>query len=322
MTQAYWNKKHTGNFDGDWSNKPSIFAEYAVEFFPKEGKILEIGTGKGGDAGFFHSRGYEVVATDFSEEAIKFARKNFKGVEFIRLDTAQGLPFENNSFDVVYSHMSLHYFDAQTTRKIFEDIHRVLKPNGIFATITNTIDDTEQEANDFEKLEEGFYKNTSKNISKRYFSTKSMEGFASGLFKTILLDSKGEVAYKERIKTLVRFVGKKAGKLLLKTGVPVQSLVRRREKVKVRKHANILISGAVQGVFFRAHAKRVAGELGLAGYVQNLPDGSVYLEAEGEPKALEKLVKWCKEGPDSAEVSRVEIKEDKAVNFADFKIKY
>lgn len=66
MTKEYWDKKHVGTFDGEWAIKPSIFAEYAIKFFPKEGKVLEIGTGKGVDAGFFHSLGYEVVATDFS----------------------------------------------------------------------------------------------------------------------------------------------------------------------------------------------------------------------------------------------------------------
>jgi len=88
------------------------------------------------------------------------------------------------------------------------------------------------------------------------------------------------------------------------------------------KHLNILISGAVQGVFFRAHAKKRAEELGLAGSVQNWPDGKVYIEAEGPAGALQQLVEWCREGPDSAEVSSVEIKEGQMVNFADFQIKY
>jgi SAM-dependent methyltransferase len=209
MTKEYWDKKHTGNFDGDWAIKPSMFAEYVVNFFPKKGRILEIGTGKGGDAGFFYSLGYEVVATDFSEEALKIARENFKNVEFVNVDTAKGLPFENNSFDVIYSHMSLHYFDTQTTRNIFENIHRLLKPKGIFATIANTMDDTEMKSHDFQELEDDFYKNTSKNILKRYFSTKSMADFAKGLFDPLILDNEGKVAYKNSLKTLVRFVGKK-----------------------------------------------------------------------------------------------------------------
>ncbi|KKU55742.1 MAG: acylphosphatase [Parcubacteria group bacterium GW2011_GWA1_47_11] len=91
---------------------------------------------------------------------------------------------------------------------------------------------------------------------------------------------------------------------------------------KMPKHLNILISGAVQGVFFRAHAKKKADELGITGFVMNQRDRRVYIEAEGPAGALQQLVDWCKEGPDSAEVSSVEIKEGKVVNFSDFQIKY
>src|SRR3989344_2011434 len=207
MTQKYWDKLHTGKFDGDWASKPSQFAEYAVNFFPKTGKILDIGTGKGGDANFFQSLGYEVVATDFSAEALKIAKESFKDIKFVNLDTSQGLPFEDKNFDVVYSQMALHYFDRQTTAKIFKDIHRVLKSNGIFATMTNTMDDPEKEASDYVELEPDFYKNTKKDIVKRYFSIKSMQNFTKDLFEVIVIDNKGEVYYKD-IKTLIRFIGK------------------------------------------------------------------------------------------------------------------
>jgi acylphosphatase len=90
----------------------------------------------------------------------------------------------------------------------------------------------------------------------------------------------------------------------------------------MQKHIKILISGNVQGVFFRAHAKIKAEALGLTGFVQNWPDGRVYIEAEGEPEALEEYLKWCREGPDSAEVSRVEPQEEKLAGFPDFQIKY
>ena len=113
MTVEYWNKTHTEKYSkADWSTKPSIFAEQAVKYFPEQGKVLEIGTGQGGDAEYFHSLGYEVVATDYSDEALKNATARVPGVFFLNVDTVQGLPFENETFDVVYSHMALHYFDA------------------------------------------------------------------------------------------------------------------------------------------------------------------------------------------------------------------
>jgi acylphosphatase len=53
------------------------------------------------------------------------------------------------------------------------------------------------------------------------------------------------------------------------------------------KHWNIKVTGKVQGVFFRASTKAVADQLGVKGFVKNLSDGSVYIEAEGDEFALE-----------------------------------
>jgi acylphosphatase len=66
-----------------------------------------------------------------------------------------------------------------------------------------------------------------------------------------------------------------------------------------------LVSGRVQGVFFRADAKRRADELGLAGYARNLPDGRVELVAEGEADAVEHLGRWARQGSARAQVSAV-----------------
>jgi acylphosphatase len=65
------------------------------------------------------------------------------------------------------------------------------------------------------------------------------------------------------------------------------------------------VHGRVQGVFFRAFVARWARELGLAGYVRNLPDGAVEVRAEGERQQLEKLVGYLKEGPPAARVNEV-----------------
>ena len=71
---------------------------------------------------------------------------------------------------------------------------------------------------------------------------------------------------------------------------------------------SIIISGRVQGVFFRYKTKHEAEKLGLTGWVRNNGDGSVEILAEGDKDKLEELVKWCKEGPRSAQVKNVEVK--------------
>jgi len=67
-----------------------------------------------------------------------------------------------------------------------------------------------------------------------------------------------------------------------------------------------IVYGYVQGVFFRAFASECAAELGLTGYVRNLPSGeAVEVNAEGERKQLEKLIAYLKVGPPAAEVDKV-----------------
>jgi len=63
----------------------------------------------------------------------------------------------------------------------------------------------------------------------------------------------------------------------------------------------------VQGVFFRATCARLARDAGLAGSVRNRADGAVEAVFEGEDAAVERLVDWCREGPDQARVDAVEI---------------
>lgn len=85
------------------------------------------------------------------------------------------------------------------------------------------------------------------------------------------------------------------------------------------KHFNIKISGKVQGVFFRTSAKEQAVKLGITGFVQNEPDGTVYIEAEGKDEDLKEFLAWCKEGPELAEVERVDFEEEPSLkNFSHF----
>ena len=69
----------------------------------------------------------------------------------------------------------------------------------------------------------------------------------------------------------------------------------------------IRVSGRVQGVFFRASARDEARRLGLAGWARNEPDGSVLIDVEGEPAAIESFLAWCAVGPSKARVASVDI---------------
>jgi acylphosphatase len=67
-----------------------------------------------------------------------------------------------------------------------------------------------------------------------------------------------------------------------------------------------LVSGRVQGVFFRAETREQARRLGVAGWVRNLSDGRVEVLAEGEALSVRNLMDWCRNGPPHARVVLVE----------------
>ena len=88
----------------------------------------------------------------------------------------------------------------------------------------------------------------------------------------------------------------------------------------MKKHFNIRITGLVQGVFFRASTKQKADSLGVTGLVRNEPDGSVYVEAEGEEDDLTRFIDWCHRGPEHARVEKCEVEEEDVRNFKRFTI--
>ena len=76
-----------------------------------------------------------------------------------------------------------------------------------------------------------------------------------------------------------------------------------------QKQWTMLVSGKVQGVYYRASTQAVARQLGLGGYARNLPDGRVEVVAEGPVEQLQALRNWCAEGPPAARVSDVHVTE-------------
>ena len=75
------------------------------------------------------------------------------------------------------------------------------------------------------------------------------------------------------------------------------------------KRIHAKVTGMVQGVYFRASTRDTARGLGLNGWVKNMPDGSVELEAEGPADMVDKLILWLHEGPPYARVDKVDVVE-------------
>lgn len=88
------------------------------------------------------------------------------------------------------------------------------------------------------------------------------------------------------------------------------------------KTVEIYVSGVVQGVGFRYFTRKVARELGIKGYVKNLPDGRVYIRASGDEAMIDKFLSAIRKGPASAIVKRVEVKYVNGEIFQSFEIRY
>ncbi len=84
-----------------------------------------------------------------------------------------------------------------------------------------------------------------------------------------------------------------------------------------------IISGRVQGVFFRMETKRKADACSVSGWVRNLPDGSVEAVFEGERPRVEDVLEWCRQGPPSARVEQVKASEQSSTEGCDgFNVRY
>ena len=88
------------------------------------------------------------------------------------------------------------------------------------------------------------------------------------------------------------------------------------------KHKNIQIFGRVQGVGFRYTARLAARNYGIKGFVRNMPDGSVYIEAEGQEKNINEFINWCRKGPASAYIEYVNIEDAELKNFEFFDVRF
>jgi acylphosphatase len=84
------------------------------------------------------------------------------------------------------------------------------------------------------------------------------------------------------------------------------------------KTVSIIITGKVQGVFFRQSTKEYANACDIKGEVKNMPDGSVHVIATGSEAQLDQLIDWCKKGPPKAIVEKVEATEIPIRHFDNF----
>lgn len=208
--KRYWISGHKRYLTLPWIDKPSIFATQVIKYLPKNGKLLDLGAGQGQDSRFFTKKGYDVLCTDFSDFALKIAKEKASGeklnIKFFEVDVSRKLPFPNNEFDIVYSHLALHYWDKEKTKRIFNEVLRVLKTGGVFAAIFNSIYDPE--IAELRKIGQNYYFDEKIGMARSYYSVSYMNDLIDGSFDIKMIDEKGRT-YKDINEKLFRFIGLK-----------------------------------------------------------------------------------------------------------------
>lgn len=90
-----------------------------------------------------------------------------------------------------------------------------------------------------------------------------------------------------------------------------------------KKRVHVIISGKVQGVFFRMETQKAALDIGVTGWVKNRTDGAVEAIFEGDSERIDKMLAWCWKGSPRSEVRDVAVENEVySGSFSDFRITY
>lgn len=174
--KEYWNQ---------WYEKDTrdsiIYDDWLDDFYEYikdcETPIIDLGCGSGNDTKWLIENGKEVIPCDYSIKAIEKIKINFPELDRIEcFDMKKGLPFEDDFTDIVIADLSLHYFEAEDTKNILNEIKRVLRKDGILMFRVNSTKDVNHGAGEGEEIERHFYK-MQDGMYKRFFDKEDIEYF-------------------------------------------------------------------------------------------------------------------------------------------------
>lgn len=185
--KEFWNEALASEDVFASTTTQTDFAEEVIGVIKPNSKILDLGCGLGTDAALFAQAGHTVVATDFSEVAIEKNTQQYKDVDNLKfelLDLSVPFKYEDNTFDVVYARLSLHYFTDVVTRQIFNEIHRVLKPGGYLCFLCKSTND--KIYGEGTKIEEDMYERNGH--VRHFFSETYTRSLLDKKFETVKIE--------------------------------------------------------------------------------------------------------------------------------------
>lgn len=170
-TNNYWNDTYWKDHLKDFDKKELDFSsdlwldkyEDIVRLIPKC-KALDLGCGIGQYTKYLIEKGFDVISSDISSEALKVLSENIENAKTIELDMSKKLPFEDNTFDLVFANLSIHYFDSATTVKLLKEIKRIIKNNGYFIGSVNSTQTFQFIKDKAIEIEPNYYYESGRNV--------------------------------------------------------------------------------------------------------------------------------------------------------------
>ena len=194
--QDFWNK-NSARIPDDKGH--SLYAAEKEKEFPRNSKICDLGGGTGTDGIYFVEKGHDVVLVDIADEPLEKAtiRASKLGLadklRVVQCDFSLGkLPLEDESVNIVYSRLALHYFESKILSNLFAEIYRILRAGGQSCLTLKSPDDAaEMEflSTTAEEQEEGVF-NENGRIKTRYTTARLEEiltdaGIPASHFKVV-----------------------------------------------------------------------------------------------------------------------------------------
>lgn len=168
-------------------------------------KVLDLGCGIGQYTNYFIEKEYDVVATDISKKALDYLSSKNSKVKTVLQDMTDKLKFNDNEFDIVFANLSIHFFNEKDTQNLLNEIHRILKPNGLFIGSVNSTSAYEFIKDHVTEIEKYYYASNERNV--RLFDESQFEKYFNK-FDKVVLNEVVETRFKHS-KNMWEFIYKK-----------------------------------------------------------------------------------------------------------------
>ena len=172
----YWDNLHK-EYNRDDIKMDDWLVDFDSIILSCKTPVLDLGCGSGNDTLYLINKGKHVISCDQSRNAIDNIKKNFPEVYDTKcFNMLDGMPFNDNSFELIIADLCLHYFREKDTIKILNEIRRILASGGHLIFRLNSMNDVNHGAGKGNEIEEHLYETDDKRL-KRFFTEEDIRYF-------------------------------------------------------------------------------------------------------------------------------------------------